>query len=197
MDLTLFADLSRVLKDIVLAVAACIGAYVAFSGLSTWKLQLKGKAEYEIARALLKNALQARDRLQAVRNPFFPPGQTQEESFESMRRAFEERFRHFDNAAEQLEVSILEAEALWGDEARAIFEEFRKVSVELAGRVREYLWVENPRHPGWVTVDRNPERLERLRETALALCKADEDKYWLRLKSSIESVRDFVLPHLR
>jgi hypothetical protein len=42
------------LKEIVVTVAAAIGAFVAVRGLTTWKAQLSGKAEYEVAVKFLR-----------------------------------------------------------------------------------------------------------------------------------------------
>lgn len=196
-DLALFVELSRVLKDAILAGAACIGAYVAISGLSAWKRQLKGKTEYEVAKDLLKATLQVRNRLQAARNPFFSSGQSQAEIFDVMRQAFEDRFAQVDEAVAQLEVSLLEAEALWGNAATEIFSEFHKCRAELIARINEYLWVENPNHPSWITIDRNPKRLDRLREIALALHSAEDDEYRKKLDRSIDTIRDYVRPHLK
>ena len=40
-------------KEIILTIAAIIGVVVAFVGLRTWRKQLKGNTEYELARRFL------------------------------------------------------------------------------------------------------------------------------------------------
>jgi len=49
-----WGDFMSVLKDIVIIFAAISGAVVAILGLSTWKRQLKGKVEYDLAKKILK-----------------------------------------------------------------------------------------------------------------------------------------------
>lgn len=58
------SQLVALAKDIVLMLAAVVGAYVALRGLSTWNRQLKGGAEYELTRRLLKCTYRLRDATQ-------------------------------------------------------------------------------------------------------------------------------------
>jgi hypothetical protein len=57
-------------KDLVLVVTAVIASYVALKGLSTWRRQLRGQSEYELAGRFLKSLFLFRDSLKNVRNPF-------------------------------------------------------------------------------------------------------------------------------
>jgi len=63
-------ELISVIKDITTAIVAIIGVGVAIAGLSTWRKQIKGKTEYDLARRLLKSIYKIRDSIPAVRNPF-------------------------------------------------------------------------------------------------------------------------------
>jgi hypothetical protein len=56
------------LRELVLIAASSIAAVVALLGLRTWKKQLKGRTDYELARRLLKSAYAVRDALQIVRH---------------------------------------------------------------------------------------------------------------------------------
>jgi hypothetical protein len=56
-------------KDVLVAVAAAVGAAVAVLGLNTWNRQLKGSAEYDFARRILKITYRLRDAMTKVRHP--------------------------------------------------------------------------------------------------------------------------------
>jgi hypothetical protein len=51
------SNVFSVLKDVCVTGAALTGAYVAVRGLSAWRLQLHGKADYELARQSLKGSV--------------------------------------------------------------------------------------------------------------------------------------------
>ena len=82
--MTLFEwlDLGR---SVLVASAAITGVVVALVGLRTWRHQLKGKTEYELARRLLRAAYTVRGEFQRVRSPLMLGGEIQ--------RAFEEAWR--------------------------------------------------------------------------------------------------------
>lgn len=52
------------IRDVIVTFSALIGAVVAVVGLSTWKKQIQGKEEYELARRLVRNAYKLRNALQ-------------------------------------------------------------------------------------------------------------------------------------
>jgi len=58
-----------ILKDIVLTLTAITGAIVAAKGLSTWKRQINGQAEYNLSKNLLTNLFKYRDTISNIRNP--------------------------------------------------------------------------------------------------------------------------------
>src|SRR5260221_5644218 len=56
-------------KDLMVLIAAVIGSYVALMGLSTWKRQLKGHTDHELARRILVSLYKYRDAINGVRHP--------------------------------------------------------------------------------------------------------------------------------
>ncbi|OQY20711.1 MAG: hypothetical protein B6I35_10155, partial [Anaerolineaceae bacterium 4572_32.2] len=70
-------------KDVVTILAALVAATVAIMGLRTWRKQLRGKTEYELARRLLRSVYRVRDAIRIVRNPFISSAET----VQSMREA--------------------------------------------------------------------------------------------------------------
>ena len=58
------------IKDVLVSIAAMIASIVAIYGLSTWKRQLRGETEYELARRILRLCYKYRDAVKRVRDPW-------------------------------------------------------------------------------------------------------------------------------
>ena len=56
-------------KDIVITLAAASAALCVYLGLNAWRNELKGKAEYELAKNVLKSVYRVREAFKHVRNP--------------------------------------------------------------------------------------------------------------------------------
>jgi hypothetical protein len=63
-------EIITVTKDIIFIFAAIVTANVAVKGLQSWSKELKGKADFEVARNLIRAAYKLRDELSYCRNPW-------------------------------------------------------------------------------------------------------------------------------
>jgi len=61
-----YAEWVAMASDIVVGIAAGVGAYVAWRGLGTWRQQLRGSSEYELSRRILRCTYQLRDAISLV-----------------------------------------------------------------------------------------------------------------------------------
>jgi hypothetical protein len=128
-------------QSIVTTIAVGIGAYAALSGLNTWREQLRGKTEYELARRLMRSALDVRDMANSFRHPAIGGGEMLDALRESGidpakvdlitdKRAtplvYQRRWSRVAKAMSDLHVEILEAEVLWGDSPRECEEGLRR-----------------------------------------------------------------------
>lgn len=59
--LIIIKEIVSVAKDIILAFAAIVASYVGIKGLGTWRRQLKGNAEYELAKNILTAIYELRE----------------------------------------------------------------------------------------------------------------------------------------
>lgn len=154
------AEYAAIAKDIVLTLAAVIGACVALRGLSTWNRQLKGGVEYELTRRLLKQTYRLREAIKGVRNPVMwggeMPSPSEEEAKDMSREqlryyglsnAYQKRWDKVTEARADLQTELLEAEVLWGQEIHNRFEPVFKLQHELYVAVHFYLTVCNPDAP--------------------------------------------------
>lgn len=118
----------EILRDVVVSGAAIITASVACIGLSSWKRQLAGKAEFEASLGLAKAAYKLRDEIQGCRSPIvsgseFPEGYSSiraepQQVTEAWMYVYSNRWRLLQGALREFDAACLEAEALWGEGIR-------------------------------------------------------------------------------
>lgn len=121
------------LSGLVGSMAAVGGVWVAWAGLRTWRSQLLGTAEYELARRILRCAFSVRDQILAVRSPFISPGEMvaalkaagvdfnpEAVGFDSKTEGlvYAQRWDALARSRSELSVALLEGEVLWGAEVR-------------------------------------------------------------------------------
>lgn len=200
-------------KDVVLAIAGSLGAYVAFQGLNTWKRQLKGAFEYELARRLLKNTYRLRQAIAVVRNPFMSAQEMHDASqdsgglsaeYEQRKRqavglAYEERWKKIAVAYNDLETDLLEAEAVWGIAVKNAFQPLYQSLMDLRRVMWLHIWSISS-HESLVTVEapKAEEQAARMRvlyDTSEGFDKPDE--FAAQVKRAIDDIEAILKPHLR
>lgn len=145
-------NLISTISDIAVSGAAVIGAVVAWKGLGTWRQQLKGANEYELARRILKCTYHLRDAIAAARSPVMfggempkPPSAEatrmgiDEVHFYGKNRAYEERWRNVQEKRSALRAELLEAEALWGAKLKPLFQPLFTLQHELWVAIHLYI----------------------------------------------------------
>jgi hypothetical protein len=120
------------LKDIALGGAAVVTAWAAVRGLRKWQEELRGKTNFEVARALARATYKVRDELAVCRAPLirsaeYPPDYTPPAPGHPMNSAVEvnalahvynNRWKPVTEALREFDTQRLEAEALWGPDIR-------------------------------------------------------------------------------
>jgi hypothetical protein len=136
----------------IIAIATLTGALVAMLGLRTWKKQLKGGNEYDIARRYLRSVYKLRDAIEYVRNPFISVeemenaleknGKDKSLSSDNMERdwaVYSVRWQEISEAKSDLDVELREAEIFWGKEAVEIQKDFQKCVTVLFLALKKFL----------------------------------------------------------
>lgn len=196
-------------KDIVLSIAAAIGSYVAFRGLTNWTRQLKGGNEYELTRRLLKITYRLRDAIKGVRNPImwrgetpFPEGDDGRLASMAMRnfygesREYQKRWSNVAEVRADLQTELLEAEALWGQEIHDLFEPIFKLQNELFVAVDLQLTVCDPSEPLHIRNSRQ-NAIRKRRDVMYEITGETEDEFTTEMTCAIKSIETFLKPHLR
>ena len=196
------ADLISSLKDIALAIAAGVTAYVAITGLNRWQKELSGKATFEVARDLARKTYLLRDELKRCRSPFFAANEfpekpalgsstTPDEDGKKWAHVYQGRWKPVQEAVQGFDAASLEAEALWGDEIRAKTDELRKCVVSLSVDIDAF--ISNKFSGGEDFKDRD---FGKEVEAGIWETKPDKNQLSIRISSAIKGIEDVVRPHL-
>jgi hypothetical protein len=177
------------LSTFILAGAAVYGVFWE------WKRQMKGKTEYESARRYLKTALQLRDAIKFVRNPFISLGEMEvalkenglgSEEYQNkdkMNRAvYSMRWKKVMDAQTNLEAELLEAEVSWGVSAVDAQKSLNLLVRELYAAISLYLGGHSK-----LDTDGN----------MLIYDIGETDKFNIKMLGAVKEIEVFLKPHLR
>ncbi len=147
-------DFLSVTRDILGILSTAILTVIAVLGLYTWKSQLKGKTEYELARRLLRAVFRTRDAIILVRHIYASPSEIaaalQEAGIEIDQRnpdfhsqsqdvLYRRRWKAIQEALAELDIEAFEAEVIWGTEARTVLLPLRQQIGKLRTHLELYL----------------------------------------------------------
>ncbi len=115
---------AEALRNFVLSSCAIGALVISTRGLRTWKNQLRGTSDYQLAKAHLTALFHVRDQIRRVRSPVQWTEQTELEEGEThSEKHLRELAAYYDKVLQSLNeqlvtfhVHTLEAEALWGKE---------------------------------------------------------------------------------
>ena len=135
-DWVVFREVVGFAKDVMMTILAGATVVIAHLGVDSWRRELRGKAHFEAARAVLRSAIRVRETLGESRVQFTPhlrgglSWQAQikdnRERFQAWRTHFEERYAPMEKALEDFETAMLEIQVLIGPELNESAQELRK-----------------------------------------------------------------------
>ena len=202
-----FAEIVGMLSDVAVGMAAVVAAYVAWRGLKTWKEQLSGTSEYELARRVLRALYTHRNAINGVRHPFMSveempePEDAGEMSREQVRhhgiaKAYQARWDRVMAARRELDAELLEAEVLWGAELGSRFKAIDALERELFVAVGTHVQQNEP-----ALHARRREALGRRaatrRDVLFGNFDDGPDPYLSEYVAAVRAIEDYLRPHLR
>lgn len=193
--------------EIISALAAIIASIVAVIGISTWKKQLIVKAEFDIAKRLMKSIYEIRSAIDLVRRPFQTSDEIEKAKATFMGRRdvthdenLQYRIQHaiYSIRWEKLNFSLnsfyselLEAEAFWGNDIITRTTTLMTSVNQLSASIDFYLMEIN--YPE--TLDREKSPINR----RIMISNQDssiKDEFREQVQESIKLIEDFVKPKL-
>lgn len=205
---TYFQPALTYLKDVITIGSIILATIIGLKGLHAWREQLHGTQSYDLAKRILFSIYKLKNAINYFRGAFMSAAEIQiavKESgleltqsdpnffIKSSEAAFKKRWSVVVEAFEKLEVEVIEAQALWGNEAKEKIMEVRKPVNQLYRALEIYL--QEQYHPGMYF------RAEKIREETTALMfnvgtDEKEDPFSSVLTSTINSIDDFIRPYL-
>src|SRR6266540_7384743 len=141
------------IKDIITGLSAATAAIIAIMGLQTWKKQLRGKTEYELAQRMAKATYKVREAVAGFRNPLSVGIEIQQAMDEansdqtndpnlharSAQSAYNKLWQTVQEAFVDLEAVSLEAEAIWGESVTENLKPLKRCAATLFEHRQAYL----------------------------------------------------------
>ena len=174
------------LQQILLTAAPIVALLIAWSGLNTWKRQLKGTHDFELSRRLLLTLYKCRDALKSARNSFLQPGESDKDRNDWEASAYENRWKVVSEAMSELRVTTLESEASWGEDFYEEADGLHKLTVKLMLAIRHYL-ASQQKGPNSKLFSEKDEK---------ALWGTENDEYEKELNTVVEAFEKKIKPKL-
>jgi hypothetical protein len=198
-------EIIATIKDVILGVAAATTAIVAVIGLKNWSRELKGKAEFEVGRNLIRATYKLRDELQNCRSPFisayeFPESNqrargesSSQEEAQAWAHVYKNRWSPVWKVIQEFDSNTLEAEALWGKEIRTRTDQLRQCVKTLRAAIDAVI---SDKADGGEGFKRDREFAIKMRSIVSAL--GDENnELSKKIATAIVAIEEQIRPHLR
>ncbi len=207
MELEWVTKILGLFRDFAVTVCALITACVAFTGLRTWRKELHGRNEYEVARKLLRAVYGLRNAFNTMREPIMTSAEKAaaldaagvdpctidraDFSGEGTKAAYAARWNKLVDAWERMEVEAREAQVLWGDrpELNEAITEFKKLIRRLKNVVDALVFEPYD--------ELNVEEKKAFRADLYDRMKEGEDEFTACVNRTVEKVENVVRRHIR
>ena len=185
-------------KDIF-SIIGTIGAItIAIIGLQTWKRQLKGTNEYELAKKAILLTFEVERSIQSVRGPMLYLQKDEVESGRSLEeeeRIYDKRMNNLYNKWAELQTIRLETKVIWSNEAENSFNDIQNVIGKLRGAIWLHFWMKGAYASPGTTVDRSPERVSENNKIVYFI--SEEDDFSIATKNAVIKVEEFFKDKVR
>jgi hypothetical protein len=193
-------------KDVLLGIAAATTATVAVVGLQSWRRELKGKAEFETARNLIKATYKLRDDLQNCRSPFysayeFPEGYkgtlgspSPQEEAQAWIHIYKNRWAPVWSALQEFDSYTLEAETLWGTAIRSKTDALRQCVRELNTAIDASI---SDKAAGGEHFKSDRDFGKQIRSIVAASRDDDKNEFSQKIMKAVNGIEEQIRPHLR
>jgi hypothetical protein len=196
-----------IVKDVLLGLSAVSAAVFAYLGLDAWRKELKGKAEYELAKNVLKSAYRVRESFKHVRHPAifqyeYPPDMTDhighlkpEHDYEGTAHVYETRWKKMDEAFRELEEHHLAAQVEWGAEFQDVIKKLRSCRADLLVTIQQFL--ERKKNPHGASRSTAEERAEERSVLYHLGSDSKHDKFTPEIDAAVDEFEKWLRPHIR
>ena len=185
-------------KDVVSIVGTIGVLSIGVLGLFTWRRQLRGTSEYEIAKKAILKTYEVQQVLQSVRNPVLYLSREEVEAgrrLEEEQRIYSDRMTSLYEKWAELQTIRLEAKVIWGKEAHYSFNELQQRIKDVRGAIWLHFWMKGAYAGPGATVDNSPERVRE--NDKVFYFTSEEDDFSQEITKSTANVEEFFGPRVR
>jgi hypothetical protein len=195
MDWDELAPIISSAKDVILALAGVITAWVAVRGINKWRDEMTGKNEYDVARSLIRAAYRLRDEIRFARAPMIWAHEFKdtEDRVQGYRNVYSARFAPVAKAVEEFDTCTLEAEALWGQKIRGVTDPLRFCVGELQSAIEAFI---NDKVSGGEDFKADREFGKQIRAKVSDIGEKD-NPLSQKIRDAVKGIEDLARPHLR
>ncbi len=195
-------EIFSIIKDMSLSIASLTTAAVAYNGVGKWHRELKGKASFETARALIQATYRLRDEIEQCRSPYIPASEfhdgyhslrtrTPDQKGDAYAQIYGGRWQRISKTMQGFDASSLESEALWGASIKEKTEMLRNCVIELRWAMDAY--ISNEYSGG---KDFEDTELSNRVTTRLSSHSQHGNELTLQINNAIIEIENEVRPHL-
>jgi len=190
-------------KDIIFIFAAIVTAHVAIKGLQSWSRELKGKADFVVAKDLIRSTYKLRDEISYCRSPWIPLSEFPENYDPTSRTAtgeaeaysfiYTNRWKPVASVLQEFETQALEAEALWGPDFKPKTDELRQCVRNLQVSIEAL--IRNKANGG--EDFRSDSSFRKTVESEVMEIKKKENPLTLKINDAIKSIENKIRPIIK
>ncbi|WP_258544318.1 hypothetical protein [Alteromonas lipotrueae] len=185
-------------KDVFTIIGTISAIVIGAIGLTTWRRQLKGTSEYEVAKKAILLTYEIEQAIQGVRNPMLHLPKDEVESgrrLEAEQQIYADRFVILENKWAELQTIKLESKVIWDNAAAESFNEIRDIIGKLRGGIWLHFWMKGAYAGPGATVDNSAER--RIENDKIVYYTSEDDEFTLKIKHAVEHVENFFKDKVR
>lgn len=190
-------------KDWLTLIIAGCGVWVAWQGLKTWRRQLKGTSQFDVAKRLMLKVYQIRRDIEYCRssvrkisifthNEDGQPIPEREQLRYSSDREMKGRFKYIIETSSEMDFLLFESEIILGKKLREFFQPIEEVCYTLRDSIEEYTEDYNQKDGKF----RDAEERNRYRELRQIIYSRKGDAIQTKVDSAVREIEKFIKPYV-
>ena len=201
-----FIELIPLARDLIIAGCAVITVGIAKRGLETWRRQMKGQGDYQLAKLMLVNVYKYREGVRVIRSPIQFSQETvqarkamKEQGSESAEdvsglnlkvQVYTQRWKLAGDAFAEILAAHFEAKAIWGEEFDKTIQRFVKFDNDLHAAFERFF----DNHHRLHDMDKDVDAVQRV---VYSQSFTGDDEFMERLNVVIQEIEVALRPFLR
>jgi len=186
------------IKDVFSIIGIVATVVLGTIGLFTWKRQLRGTSEYELAKKAVFLTYEIDQLVNNVRNPMLYLSKEEVEAgrrIEEELRIYNDRLQELFNKWTELQLVRLEAKVVWSTAAHDCFDDIKDCIGDLKAAIWLHFWMKGAYAGSGTQVDNNPGRVADNDKVIYFL--SEDDEFSKKVKGSVKKIEDYFIDKVR